>query len=114
MYVRQRSSAAIADAVPHWSGFTMPPTPIARRPAVLSAVLFTALLITGCNENQAAEQPPAPTPPAVGAVEVAPRDVPLSLEYAARTAGTREVEVRARARGNLRERTSVGGAQIGS
>src|SRR3546814_17307715 len=90
----------------------MPPTPIARRPAVLSAVLFTALLITGCNENQAAEQHPAPPPPEVGVGEVAPRDVPLSSEYAGRTAGSREVAVRARGSGILLERPYVQGQRV--
>src|SRR3546814_7552846 len=39
----------------------------------------------------------------VGVVEAAPRDVPLSFEYAGRTAASRAVEVRARVSGTLLE-----------
>src|SRR3546814_14704012 len=48
----------------------------------------------------------------VGVVEVAPRDGPLSFEYAGRTAGAREGEVRARVSGILLERTYVEGQRV--
>jgi membrane fusion protein (multidrug efflux system) len=48
--------------------------------------------------------PPSFPPTEVDALEVQPRDLPLSLEYAAQLRGIREVEVRARVSGILLER----------
>ena len=74
--------------------------------------VLAALALAGCQENEAAEAPPAPPPPEVAVVEVAPKDVPVSFEYAGRTAGSREVEVRARVSGILLERTYVEGEPV--
>lgn len=64
----------------------------------------------------ACAEPPAPAtdaPPAtVGYVEVTPRPLPLSLEYAAQLTGAREVEVRARVSGILLERLYDEGAAV--
>ena len=53
--------------------------------------------------------PPAPPPPTVSIKEVAPKDMPLMFEYAGRTAGSREVEIRARVSGILKKRAYVEG-----
>lgn len=91
----------------------MYPTPIRRGPHALTAALLIGLLVSGCDENQAAQAPAqAPPPPQVGVVEVQPRDVPLQFEYAGRTAGSREVEVRARVGGILLERTYTEGQRV--
>ncbi len=87
-----------------------------RRMRPLSAftvgAVLAALALAGCQENEAAEAPPAPPPPEVAVVEVVPRDVPVLFEYAGRTAGSREVEVRARVSGILLERTYVEGEPV--
>jgi membrane fusion protein, multidrug efflux system len=60
-----------------------------------------AALLAGCGQ---APQPPAFPPTEVNAIEVNPRDLTLTLEYAAQLRGVREVEVRARVSGILLER----------
>lgn len=62
---------------------------------------------------QAAEQGEQRMPPPEVVVEVARTEsVPLELEYAARTAGYREVQVRAQVSGILQERTYQEGSQV--
>src|SRR5690606_10976939 len=62
---------------------------------------------------QAAEQGEQQMPPPEVVVEVARTEsVPLELEYAARTAGYREVQVRAQVSGILQERTYQEGSQV--
>jgi membrane fusion protein (multidrug efflux system) len=81
----------------------------AAAPAVLS--LSAALLVAGCKPAQ----PPAPGgfPPSVVAVAaVEPKDVPVTYEYVAQTAGFREVEVRARVTGILLKRNYREGAYV--
>ena len=78
----------------------------------LAAVLLVGLIAAGCEEKQAAEPPPAPPPPQAGAARVQPQDVPLQFEYSGRTAGSRDVEVRARVDGILQERTYVEGQRV--
>jgi membrane fusion protein (multidrug efflux system) len=63
--------------------------------------LLLATLLAACEQPQ---PPPAFPPVEVGALEVAPRDLALALEYAAQLRGAREVEVRARVSGILLER----------
>ncbi len=77
-------------------------------PAVLTAAL--ALLAAGCKP---AGGPPGGFPPAVVAIaSVEPRDVPVTYEYVAQTAGYREVEVRARVTGILLKRNYKEGAAV--
>lgn len=78
------------------------------RPGTLSAVLIASLLVA-CTEPQAPEPPP---PATVGYTDVAPRELPLSLAYAAQLRGVREVEVRARVSGILLERRYEEGAAV--
>jgi membrane fusion protein (multidrug efflux system) len=80
--------------------------------ALAGRALCSCILLTlgACS----AEQPPAqqPPPPAVVVQTVSREAVPLSLTYAARTAGSREVEVRARVSGILLERRYQEGARV--
>jgi len=77
-----------------------------------AAVLLVGLIAAGCEEKQAAEPPAALPPPQVGVIQVQPQNVPLQFEYAGRTAGSREVEIRARVDGILQERTYVEGQRV--
>ena len=90
----------------------MSPTSIRRGPRALTAALLVGLLVSGCDEKQAAPAPAAPPTPQVGVVEVQPHDVPLQFEYSGRTAGSREIEVRARVGGILLERTYTEGQRV--
>lgn len=81
------------------------PFPFVLKMLVLGAA-FSPLL-------QAAEQGEQQMPPPEVVVEVARTEsVPLELEYAARTAGYREVQVRAQVSGILQERTYQEGSQV--
>lgn len=80
----------------------------AALPAVLSMAL--ALLVAGCKP---AGGPPGGYPPApVTVAVVEPRDVPVTYEYVAQTAGYREIEVRARVTGILLKRNYKEGATV--
>lgn len=54
------------------------------------------------------QMPPAP----VTVEEVHIKDIPLTYEYSGRTAGSREVEIRARVSGILQKRTYVEGSEV--
>ena len=73
-------------------------------PAACGALLFSGFLLVA----QAAEMPPPEV--VVESVRVAP--LPLVFEYSARTAGFREVQVRAQVSGILQERTYLEGSQV--
>src|SRR5436305_7614583 len=81
-----------------------------------SALFAPALLLAACGGGQG--QPGGPgagggMPPIPVAVEeVRPHDVPVEFEYPAQTAGSREVEVRARVSGILLKRNYVEGAPV--
>jgi len=77
--------------------------------ALLCTLLLTTL--TACDRKQDGNSHAQPTPE-VGIMVVQPRDVPIENEYAGRTAGFREVEVRARITGILQKRTYVEGQQV--
>jgi membrane fusion protein (multidrug efflux system) len=77
-----------------------------RAGAPLSALV---LLAAGC--GPAGGPPPFP-PPVVSVTTVATRDIPVSYEYVAQTAGFREVEVRARVTGILLKRNFTEGAAV--
>ena len=59
-----------------------------------------------------AQGPMMPPPPLVIVQEVNPKDVPLEYEYAGRTSGSREIEIRARVSGILLERTYTEGQTV--
>lgn len=74
-----------------------------RALASLLAIPLVLSILSGCQPRDA--QPPGGMPPAqVGVVTVTPRSVPVSFEYTGRTAGFRDVEVRARVTGILLKR----------
>ncbi|MEN2980622.1 efflux RND transporter periplasmic adaptor subunit [Tistrella bauzanensis] len=81
---------------------------------VLSTIAALALAACDAAESNAPQQGAghAPPPPQVTVAEVAPRNLPLSFEYAGRVAGSRSVEVRARVPGILLERTYMEGARV--
>ena len=83
----------------------------ARLRAALPAALATTftLLAAGC--GPAGGPPPFP-PPAVSVITGEAKDVPVSYEYVAQTAGFREVEVRARVTGILQKRNFREGAAV--
>lgn len=74
-------------------------------PVTLGALLFASL----APALQAADAPPAPE---VLVETVKVEALPLELEYSARTAGYREVQVRAQVSGILQERTYLEGSQV--
>ena len=76
----------------------------------LALPLALALLASGCKPGGG---PPHGFPPPVVTVTVVePKDVPVSYEYVAQTAGFREVEVRARVTGVLLKRNYTEGAPV--
>ncbi|HEX5045511.1 MAG TPA: efflux RND transporter periplasmic adaptor subunit [Gammaproteobacteria bacterium] len=78
------------------------------------AITFVALAfvaLAACKGN-APQQPPAPPPTPVAAVEVQPRELALTLEYPAQLRGVREVEVRSRVSGILLERRYAEGEPV--
>lgn len=81
---------------------------------VLIAIVVIALIIYGAFKLFGGEAPQAPQmpPAAVVAEEVKAEDIPLTFEYAGRTAGSREVEIRARVSGILQERSYVEGSEV--
>ena len=82
--------------------------PSAAVPAVLAAAL--ALLVAGC--GPAGGPPGGFPPPAVALLTVEAKDVPVTYEYVAQTAGYREVEVRARVTGILLKRNYQEGTVV--
>src|SRR5436853_7925502 len=75
------------------------------------AVMGLALLLGGCGPKG----PPhgGGMPPALVAVqEVQPKTIPVEFEYPAQTAGSREVEVRARVPGILLKRNFAEGSRV--
>ncbi len=73
-------------------------------PAACGALLFSGFLLVA----RAADMPPPEV--VVESVQAAP--LPLVFEYSARTAGFREVQVRAQVSGILQERTYLEGSQV--
>lgn len=88
-----------------------PPTRNKCASAMRSLLPFTlVMLAAGCKPAAA---PQGGLPPAtVAVITIAPRDVPVTYEYVAQTAGYREVEVRARVTGILQRRNYREGAAV--
>lgn len=86
-----------------------PPSAHAARVRTAFAALFAGTLLAGCAGEQ---QPPAMPPVEVGALEVRPQSLALTLEHAAQLRGVREVEVRARVSGILLKRMYQEGARV--
>lgn len=83
------------------------------RPALLLTV-FAACALAACGKGEGGPGGPAgfggPVP--VSVVAVQPESFPVTLEYAAQTLGSREVEVRARVTGILEHRNYVEGGKV--
>ncbi len=78
-------------------------------------MLALAMTVAGCEDEQAPQQQAAaaaPPPTPVVAVTVKPQRLAVETEYAGRTAGSREVEIRARVEGILLERTYKEGDNV--
>src|SRR5437763_10963723 len=102
------------------------PSNIARNPSVsvesmmrsphLIASLF-ALVLAACSPSNGSEKKGGPPgmgmpPPEVNVVSVTPHTLPLAFEYVGQTAGSREVEVRARVPGIILKRNFTEGAPV--
>lgn len=82
--------------------------PMMRPPRLL---LLCVAALAAC--RRPAEPPPPPPPPlAVTVVTMQPQDLPYTLEYLARSRGSREVEIRARISGFLDQRCFVEGSDV--
>ncbi|MDH7794145.1 membrane fusion protein (multidrug efflux system) [Beijerinckia sp. GAS462] len=74
------------------------------------SVLTATFMLAAC--NNAASPPAAPPPPSVSVTEIKPREVPLRFQYAGRVAAFREVEIRARVSGVLKEKSFIEGSTV--
>lgn len=83
----------------------------ARRTIAALTILTFSLSLAAC--KPAGSQPPGGMPPAeVSVTTVAPISVPATFEYVGQTAGSREVEVRARVTGILQKRNFTEGERV--
>ena len=78
----------------------------------LRAVLPITLVLLAAGCQPAGGPPGGFPPPVVSVITVEPRDVPVTYEYVAQTAGYREVEVRARVTGILLKRNYREGSVV--
>ncbi|MFH0997293.1 MAG: efflux RND transporter periplasmic adaptor subunit [Pseudomonadota bacterium] len=77
--------------------------------SVIVVCSFTAFFLSGCKKEQAV----APAkPPVVTVVTVTPKDVPVSVEYVARTQSSHLVNIHARVSGFLDKRVYTEGAVV--
>lgn len=94
---------------------TVYPIPnVGPRQLLALAPVLLALVATGCESSSAegSGNPFARGPAPVAVVTVQPETVPVTLEYPAQTLGSREVEVRARVTGILKERNYREGTAV--
>lgn len=81
--------------------------------AQLLALSVPVVMLSACgNQGQANAAAGQMPPPEVNVVNVAPRDLAASFEYAGQTAGSRETEVRARVAGILENRLYEEGSRV--
>jgi membrane fusion protein (multidrug efflux system) len=78
---------------------------------------FLSLLVAACGQSNGSEKKGGHPgmgmpPPEVSVVSVAPQSLPLTFEYVGQTAGSREVEVRARVAGIILKRNFTEGAPV--
>jgi membrane fusion protein (multidrug efflux system) len=83
----------------------------------LAFLSLLALIVGACGQSNGSEKKGGPAgmgmpPPEVNVTTVAPRTLPLVFEYAGQTAGSREVEVRARVAGIMLKRNFTEGAPV--
>ena len=97
--------------MPRLQSQSRPALPSSR--AVFFLTMLSSLLLSACGkapESGQASMFGGPVP--VAAVTVQEETLPITLEYAAQTLGSREVEVRARVTGILQKRNYVEGAKV--
>ena len=82
-----------------------------RAPAQRIFAVLLAAALAACGEPRGQPHGQMP-PPEVAVVEVGAKRLPVGYEYAAQTAGYREVEVRARVTGILLKRNFAGGRAV--
>src|SRR3954467_8896909 len=88
-------------------------TPLATLIASLLALALAACSPSNGSDKKGARHPGMGMPaPEVSVVAVAPKTVPVSFEYVGQTAGSREVEVRARVTGILLKRNFAEGEAV--
>lgn len=80
-------------------------------------ISIVAMVVAACTPSNGSEKKGGPPgmgmpPPEVVVTTVAPRSLPLTFEYVGQTAGSREVEVRARVAGIILKRNFVEGAPV--
>lgn len=82
--------------------------------ALAAAASLSILLLTGCGSDSTAQGPAggAMPPPEVVTVTMTRGELPLVMEYMGQTAGSREVEVRARVGGILQRRAYTEGTPV--
>ncbi len=92
---------------------TTKPHPL-RQPLLASVALMAGLgMLAACRDDEKAKAAmQAPPPAEVVVQEIQPADLPISFEYSGRTAGSREVEVRARVNGILMKRAYTEGEKV--
>jgi len=78
---------------------------------LLAGLLFTALLINGCNDKTAGAPPQAP-PPEVAVLTIAPQELVLTTELSGRTTPHRVAEVRPQVGGIIEKRLFTEGAYV--
>lgn len=81
------------------------------RGAAIPAALFIVVLLAACEPVGSAPHG-APPPPAVTTVTIEARDVPVFFEYTGKTAGSREVELRAQVTGIILSRNYQEGGRV--
>jgi len=87
------------------------PAPASLRHVYLLSTAFALLLVSGCGPSGDPHGGGFP-PPAVTVITVEPKDIPVTTEHVAQTAGYREIEVRARVTGILQKRNYKEGAVV--
>jgi membrane fusion protein (multidrug efflux system) len=90
----------------------MPFSPFISRWLTAPAIIITIAGLAGCYSDAQEPAPGAMPPPAVSVYTVEPKDLPVSQEYVGYTAGSREVEIRARVSGILEQRLYQEGAVV--
>lgn len=75
------------------------------------AMMTMLLALSACKDKNAQNQQAAQVP-VVEVLQVEPKDVPLSFEFAAKAQGSKETQVRARVGGILLKRNYIEGSQV--
>lgn len=83
-----------------------------RRGAIMMLALLLVLGLTACGDPSGPQERPAPPPPPVTVLIVHEQDVEVLWEYPARVHGSRQVQVRSRVEGILRERLFEEGRSV--